>query len=679
DGSTDVTEMLPPTFGILDTAKVGWSKTTDVRVFDSAPPPVKLSRVSEISFQPLQLAVNVQNQMQNVSRNYKTFKRARHKGTVEFVAEENIIPESYKLESTPYEGPLETISMTKGLQFAPIHEYSDVYHYGNSYVKSRKRRNASEKQNIFKAKKTALHLHGSNSDIKDGEEKNVSEIFLPKSKEMMYSASTVYKTPVGRRTNAKKQPSKYCRVSGDVEIVDKSFVKPETYNIVAVPYDGPVSCLECGKELSFTPLQECIALYNSGISHKKTRLRDSSTESSASFSSSSSCSSSSISRASAYASEKREELKQKAILYVTPDNENDADVVITKSPKRKGIFTFWRRAAATPSEKEGSFSHDEKEKLKTSSKHHLVQSQTVLEEPRKNLDIKSEDEKMTARLSIKKEPSTTSGYDDGNSRRGKFDKKESLNRSSSSLSGQNRANVETKKNAVSSLKCDTEFSDGVPLNLKSSRGFFRQESAVSSMSAILSHKSSKSNKGGRLSKTDESKLVDKNNTISLEKDGVSTQSNIKKCDRRNGIRYPAKVKVKCKMRNTDNSLQRNSSMKATERSVSDNAVSRKSSFVIKEFCLRRPPCNSEAKGAIHSSSKYEPEKVAHITEAVETDGETIVERQGADFPDCADKSIACEKLEMKRLSGSGIALKENNKECRKFILVMAWKEVERSG
>ncbi|CAG9538757.1 unnamed protein product [Cercopithifilaria johnstoni] len=739
-------------------------QSCSVHILDNTPPSANLSRVNEISFQPLHLSMEIQNQIQNVSRNYRTFKRAKHKGTVEFVGKENINPESYKLECTPYEGPLEITNFAKELHFAPIHKYSAVYHHGNTYVKSRKidkRKNAEDIQNekkpgILGAKSTAvLYLNENNFDAEHHEEeKNNSEAFLTKNKDQgtMYSAKIAYKIP---RRKPKKHPFKYRTVSGDIEIVEKSFVKPETYNLISVPYDGPLSCLQYAKELSFTPLRECTAAYHSGISQKKTRFHDSSTESSSnsSFSSNSSSSSS-----SAFISKKHEERKKKAILYVTSNNERDTTDVITESPIRKGIFTFWRKAVHA---EKGGFSDDKKDKLEASPKPHLIQQQlelpsdfiasqatssspqiisTVLvknsvEEPRNNLHVKSENKKMSANLYVRNEPSTASGKDNG--KHGKFNllhfwrstdkgnklnseiadmnnseeplnhtfnfdssrektnvqlttkaKKEpiiyvinkdeseltrsvdmkegSLNHSPVSLPSQNsKANMETKKNAIIYLERNTDFSDGATLNLNGSPGIFRQENAAVAMNEISSHTLPKNNESVKLGSTEKSHLVDRNSTRLPENVNDSIGSTLKKRDKSDGIGYIARIKIKHKMRNAGNDLQQDSDLKAKHTNASDDDISKKSTLVVKGFHLRGPPCDLKPKIAVHSSTKYEPEKDAHITEVLETGEVMITERKEADFPDSADKLMPCEKLKVKKSTEGGIILKENKKDSGK--------------
>uniref|UniRef100_A0A0R3RHF2 Moesin/ezrin/radixin homolog 1 n=1 Tax=Elaeophora elaphi TaxID=1147741 RepID=A0A0R3RHF2_9BILA len=725
----------------------------NIQNLDDTPPPVKLSRVTEISFQPLHLAVKIQNQIRNASRNYRTFKRSKHGGAVEFVAKENINPESYKLEYAPYKGPLEVTNFVKGLQFVPIHEYSAVYHPGNSYVKSRKvnkQRDASEIQNeeksdTLKAEEVAaLHLNAINSDAKHHQEEK-TDSFLTKNKDQAttYAAKIVCKTPADEKREVRKHPFKYRKISGDVEIVEKSFVKPETYNLTTIPYDGPMSCLEYEKELSFTPLRECAAVYHSEIFYKTRRLHGSSTESISSFDSTTGSSSTS----SADLSEKYKERK-KVMLYVSSRSKHDSNDAIAESPKRKGILTFWRKA--TRSEKTGVLD-GKKEKLEVSPKSQLMQQQpelsaeftadqvtsspsqmvsTVLvknfvEEPSSNLHVKSENRKMNAKLYVKNEPSTASEYIEDNGNRGKFDlfhfwrltdklnskkynlvsadtdssreegsvqlttkdskkpinyvtntdmstnvkanelapsvdiKEESLNHISLSSSGQNRANVETKKNAIIYLKRDSDFSDGcLPLNLNSS-GISKQAAA---MNTISSHTSSKTNEGGKSGDTEGSQLVDKSVTVLVQNVDDSSGSNLKKCDNNDDVEYVSKIKVKRKMRNAGKDSQQDSNVKAKETIASSDGISKKSSFVVKGFHLRGPPCDSEEEIAIHSSSKYQREKNAHITEAAETGEVTITELKKADFTDNNDKPMLCEELTVNKFPENDIFLKENKKD-----------------
>uniref|UniRef100_A0A1I8EGZ7 Moesin/ezrin/radixin homolog 1 n=1 Tax=Wuchereria bancrofti TaxID=6293 RepID=A0A1I8EGZ7_WUCBA len=491
--SNDIEQTIQPTYSILGICKSAkipkraelLKQSQHERILDNTPPPLKLSRISETSFQPFHLAVKAQNQMQNLSHNYRTFKRAKHKGDVEFIAKENINPESYKRECTPYQGPLETTNYVTGLQFAPIHEYSAVYHPGNTYVKSRKvtkRKNIAESQNqekssTLKTKKiAALNLDIKNSskhheEKSDNESKNDDQVTA-------YGAKIVCKTPLEERRKVKKYSFKYRRIPGDVEIVEKPFVKHETYNLVTVPYDTPVSCLECEKELSFTPLQQCVTLYHSGISHKKAkRLRDSSTTESISSTSFSSSSSSST-----YVSEKTKELKKKAMLHVISKKHDTNDVAV-ESSKHKRIFPFWRKTIH--SEKEGKSADDKKEKLDISSKFHAIQhpeqsnvsvdrtasqatsspSQIItavlkkdsVEKTDTSLHVKSGDKKLDTNLHHKKEPLGTSEYDEDNGKRGKFglfhfwrskDKESNSKKFNSSVADMNSSNEEPKNHTT---------------------------------------------------------------------------------------------------------------------------------------------------------------------------------------------------------------------------------------
>uniref|UniRef100_A0A1I7VBH7 Moesin/ezrin/radixin homolog 1 n=1 Tax=Loa loa TaxID=7209 RepID=A0A1I7VBH7_LOALO len=773
--SKDVEHTIRPTYSILASGKsVEIPKKTELFeqshsecILDNTPPPVKLSRVNEFSFQPLHLAVEVQNQIQNLPPNYRTFKRAKHRGTVEFVAKENIKPESYKRECTPYQGPLESTNYVKGLQFAPIHEYSAVYHPGSTYVKARKtnKRKNEEKSSTLKAKKiAALHLKVNDSDVKHYEEQqNDSDALLSKNDDQVTTcvAKIVCKTPVEGKRKVRKYPFKYRTVSGDIEIVGKSFVKPETYNLVTVPYDGPMSYLECEKELPFTPLRECATAYHSGISYKKgKRLRDSSTESSLSSSTSFSSSSTSI---ACYP----EKLKGSEKMNVTSNKEHGESGITAESSKHKGIFSFWRKSMR--SEKE-DFSDDKKVKLVASSKPHLIRQQepevsidftasqaasspsqmvsTMLvkdsvKEPESNFHIKNENKKMNANLYLKKESFTTSEYGEDNGKRGKFDpfhfwrptdkesklnskksnsgftdmnisteepvnhtsnfdschevadvrlttkdkkkpiinatdkdlstnvktsklalsidmEEESLNRSSLPPSDQSKANIETKKDAFIYLKRDSELPDGLPLNL-SSPGIPKQK-MITTVAGVSSH-TSKTNESGKLRNTEESKLMDKKNIFSLETVDDSTESGLKKYDKRDYVGYIAKVKVKREMGSAGEDLKQDSDLKTNEANVSGD-ISKRSNFVVKGFHLRGPPCDLESKVATHSSSKYEPEKDAHITEAVGTGGVTIREIHEANGADKPRKEVTGLKMK-KKLTGGDVTLKENRKDSDK--------------
>uniref|UniRef100_A0A915PES1 FERM domain-containing protein n=1 Tax=Setaria digitata TaxID=48799 RepID=A0A915PES1_9BILA len=418
---------------------------------DNTPPAVKLSRKSEISFQPFHLAVSAQN----LPPNYRAFKRAKHGGTVEFVSKENVDPESYRLERTPYHGPLETTECLKGLPFAPINEYSAIYHPGNTYVvKSRKfykRKDApeerkKEKPGSVKAKKIdEMHLTGDEIDDeqrkkeKDNKE-NLSTKYEDQQNVATYTAKIVCKSSEKKNTEVGKHPFRHRMVAGDVEIVGKASVKPETYNLVTVPYDGPMSRLEYEKELSFTPIQKYSAAYHSGISYKKARMsRDSSSESSLSSSSSSSSSST-----NSFISHTQTKSEKKAVPHMR--NSDDKDDTGDESAKNRSFFSFWRKST-TRNEKEEGFADIKKQKLKASPKSTLTQQESTssvyftasqealapsrdlstlslkdsVNEPMSNLNVENRSKKMSARLYLKGEPATITEYGEDKSKGGKFD------------------------------------------------------------------------------------------------------------------------------------------------------------------------------------------------------------------------------------------------------------------
>ncbi|VDN04314.1 unnamed protein product [Thelazia callipaeda] len=358
----------------------------------STSPPEKLSQESEISFQPIHFTVKHETpQAKHLSLAYKKFKRVKHKGTVEFIAKENLDPQNYNFENTPYQGPLEVISFTEGLQFAPIHEYCTISHPAKSRVRLRKLYRQKRAPKITKVKrplirnvkKTAiLHL---NKDADRGESRDQSssplyelESNLEHKSSSSPEQSTAYKARVVCNKFHKKEHDsepkkqelsfKHCLISGDAEIVEKIPVKPETYHLITMPYDGPVSRLELSDELSYTALQELVAVYHSGISYKETqRLYRRDSKSSVGSKSTSSGSSTINSRTSKSGSltsglsneHKRMKKKMKAKLFLSPNERNR-----TGLSKGKGFFSFWRKGH----DDEGTRAVRKKQKLKTSSK-----------------------------------------------------------------------------------------------------------------------------------------------------------------------------------------------------------------------------------------------------------------------------------------------------------------------
>ncbi|KAM3720472.1 Band 4.1-like protein [Dirofilaria immitis] len=665
-------------------------------ILDNTPPPVKLSRINEISFQPIHLVVKVQNQVQNPSRNYRTFKRAKHGGTVEFVAKENIDPASYKYECTPYQGPLEIIHFENGLQFAPIHDYSAVYHPGNTYVKSRKikkRTNASEFQNEhkpspMKIKQTAvLHLNKDDSDAKhQEEEKSDSGAFLSKNENLVttYRAKIACKTPAKERTKVKKHPFQYRTITGDVEIIEKCFVKPETYGLVTVPYDGPLSCLEYGKELSFIPLQEYSSIYHSGISYKKARrLRDSSTESSSSASSSSSSSTSSTN-----ASEKHEELEKKIMLR----NKYDVSDNVAESAKHKRIFSFWRKSFR--SEKEGDFPDDSKQKLEISSKSQYVQPQqqpelsesrtstspsqlvsTVLvkdsvKESKTDSYVKSKSKKMTANLYLKDEPSTTLENGENNSKHGKFDlfhfwrsadKESTIDHTADFNSLREEANIglTTKGKKKPIIRIDKDASSRIKASELARSKDMEEESlkhsSLSPSNQDITNVETKKNVFNYLKRNSElydGLPLDLRSTPEISKQEITTtaMTTVSSSDQANvtqmlpktneDVGYTAKITVKREIRSIDD-LQQDSDLKVKGTNAPNDDINKKPNFIVKGFHLRGPPCESEV---IHSSARYTPEKDTELTEATETSEVTVTKRHESDSVNSANKLITRGKV-----------------------------------
>ncbi|MCP9257924.1 Band 4.1 protein 2 [Dirofilaria immitis] len=617
--SKDVKHAMLPVYNELATGnllekseKAKRSEQSQIEhILDNTPPPVKLSRINEISFQPIHLVVKVQNQVQNPSRNYRTFKRAKHGGTVEFVAKENIDPASYKYECTPYQGPLEIIHFENGLQFAPIHDYSAVYHPGNTYVKSRKikkRTNASEFQNEhkpspMKIKQTAvLHLNKDDSDAKhQEEEKSDSGAFLSKNENLVttYRAKIACKTPAKERTKVKKHPFQYRTITGDVEIIEKCFVKPETYGLVTVPYDGPLSCLEYGKELSFIPLQEYSSIYHSGISYKR----------------------------------------QEDCVIVAP---NQVQVQVPVVVLQRQVLMLqrsmknWRRklcCVTSMTEKEGDFPDDSKQKLEISSKSQYVQpqQQPELSESRTSTSpsqlvstvlVKDsvKESKTDSYVKSKNEPSTTLENGENNSKHGKFDlfhfwrsadKESTIDHTADFNSLREEANIglttKGKRNRLSELirmrQRNSELYDGLPLDLRSTPEISKQEITTTAMATVSS--SDQANVTQMLPKTNED------------------------------VGYTAKITVKREIRSIDD-LQQDSDLKVKGTNAPNDDINKKPNFIVKGFHLRGPPCESEV---IHSSARYTPEKDTELTEATETSEVTVTKRHESDSVNSANKLI----------------------------------------
>ncbi|RCN33736.1 hypothetical protein ANCCAN_20427, partial [Ancylostoma caninum] len=89
------------------------------------------------------------------------FGRWRHEGDEETVEKDQVRPETYGVASTSYAGPLESTARQSELQSAPLREYAQAYHHGQSWDAGKDVKTPTSESEHTAGKKAVLHLRTS--------------------------------------------------------------------------------------------------------------------------------------------------------------------------------------------------------------------------------------------------------------------------------------------------------------------------------------------------------------------------------------------------------------------------------------------------------------------------------------------------------------------------------------
>lgn len=242
---------------------------------------------------------------------YRLFGRVRCDGAVEVIEKGDVNKEAYRLQLIPYEGPLECIHREEELSSTPIHDYSSVYHPGRSYIRAEKAISSAITSSTESSSEESIEESGKKEDkgvrgglfafwrSSDRKKKNeessavsIADDSHPKQpievcsglvrdklkQEDMESGPCLAAAGVPPNTKPKlRQRLGDYRLfghfshGGKTEIIDKKDVKPESYKLSPIPYDGVLLNDFPVKDLEFTPICDCSAVYHSGLSHMTTK------------------------------------------------------------------------------------------------------------------------------------------------------------------------------------------------------------------------------------------------------------------------------------------------------------------------------------------------------------------------------------------------------------------------
>ncbi|KAK0425252.1 hypothetical protein QR680_009103 [Steinernema hermaphroditum] len=232
------------------------------------------SKTRELSPQPLRDGVNVYHTGFSVKPGpWRFFGRLGHPGDEEVVARERIKTSAYPERTEPYAGALYSVDRNKDLRPAPILEHSKVYHSGYSFVlKAKKKRWTSS---------LTQDSDSSTDDERAMEERMISRDFEPSKSGRKPSFGLNFKLPSWRRggdppehpeeeeTPKKAKKEKKYDVSlrvahpGEVEVVQKEKVRPESYQRSTEPYTGPVDSTGRENDLEDVPIERHSKVYHS--------------------------------------------------------------------------------------------------------------------------------------------------------------------------------------------------------------------------------------------------------------------------------------------------------------------------------------------------------------------------------------------------------------------------------
>ncbi|XGW23433.1 hypothetical protein V3C99_005569 [Haemonchus contortus] len=97
---------------------------------------------------------------QPVQHRAYVFGRWRHDGDEEVVEKDQVRPESYRVVTTSYKGPLESTTLHSELPSAPLRDHAKVYHHGQSWDLTKTVKTPTTSTTEVTGKKAVLHLKG---------------------------------------------------------------------------------------------------------------------------------------------------------------------------------------------------------------------------------------------------------------------------------------------------------------------------------------------------------------------------------------------------------------------------------------------------------------------------------------------------------------------------------------
>uniref|UniRef100_A0A914RZW8 Uncharacterized protein n=1 Tax=Parascaris equorum TaxID=6256 RepID=A0A914RZW8_PAREQ len=207
---------------------------------------------------------------------YRLFGRIRCDGAAEVIEKGDVNKESYRLQPVPYEGPLESIHREEELSSTPICDYSSVYHPGRSYIRAKKAISSSVTSSTESLSDEGIEESGKkeDKDVRGG----LGLVRDRLKQEDMGSGPCLAAAGVPPKTKPKlRQRLGDYRLfghfshGGKTEIIDKKDVKPESYKLSPIPYDGVLLNDFPVKDLEFMPIRDCSAVYHSGLSYMTTK------------------------------------------------------------------------------------------------------------------------------------------------------------------------------------------------------------------------------------------------------------------------------------------------------------------------------------------------------------------------------------------------------------------------
>ncbi|VDP01681.1 unnamed protein product [Heligmosomoides polygyrus] len=235
------------------------------------------------------------------------FGRWRHDGDEDTVEKDHVRPETYGIKTTSYEGPLENTPLNSDLPSAPLREYAQVYHHGQSWdhgkaakfstavlhLKSTHTKDKPSPSSEEDTKKVRLIArvpakapedtgtakpkkdHDSSRGLtfwkfgnrkRHGESHEVDIDMIP----LTSPKSVPYKPASATAPQPSDGPRSHIfgrwRHDGDEDTVEKGQVRPETYGIKTTSYEGPLDSTTLSSDLPSVPLREHAQVYHHGQS-----------------------------------------------------------------------------------------------------------------------------------------------------------------------------------------------------------------------------------------------------------------------------------------------------------------------------------------------------------------------------------------------------------------------------